>query len=590
MEWRTESLLVCPFLILLLLTAHLPVGIVKAENNFIEPASSEKASLYLNKSVSVERKIEFLSGGYVMINDTFSLSMPKNSNVMASVTGIVVGMPRNYSSYLIYYVAYDNRGNLPIKLVESDESFQWFEINFIEPITLDNEVYNFTVTYIFSGLIKSVDKNKFYVIFPLYPSLREDASSCNVTIALPSGVSVSEAKYSSDVFLNETSSLLRNSTSPLAAYANTSSWIMFTSSTFKLLRFLKMMREIAVDGWGKITVNDLYEMNITNVDEITLNLPAGASHISVYDAYGIYQKNQIWITYKNDSVVVEISLSEKLRDSSRARISLSYNLPFWTYVTKYGWQHYALNINLTKPDEWIIQRIIVTIILPEGANFLPKDQHSNIERVGLFQEKATTNYYNVTKFESLGTLSVRYQYAPFWAAFRPTLLSGALIGLLSLIFMLFKSSGKVEVTAPALIPPETLKEFIKTFEERNSILSEIESLEQQSRRGKISRRQYKSMRKALDERLSSIQGKLASLKSEIESAGGRYADMMRRLEIASAEIEMVKRSINDVELRYRRGEISSESRRNLLEEYESRRKRAENIIEEVLLRFREEIL
>lgn len=585
MKRRIGPLLVCPFLILLLLTIHLPVVIVKAENKFMEPAPYEEVGLYLSKSVSVERRIEFLSGGYVMINDTFSLSI-------ANVTGMMVGIPRNYSGYLIYYIAYDSRGKLPIKLVEGDEGFQWFEINFIEPIALSNETYTFTITYVFFGLIKSVDKNKFYVIFPLYPSLREDALLCNVTIALPPGVSVSEAKYPSGVFLNETDNLLRNSTSPLVAYANTSSWVMFTSSTFKLLRFLEIIREITVDAWGKITVNDLYEMSIANVNEITLNLPAGASHISVYDAYGIYQKGQVRIKHKNDSVVVEIVLSEKLKESNRVRVSLSYDLPFWTYITKYGWQHYALNINLTKPDEWIIHKIAVTIILPEGANFLLEDQYSKlkIEREGLFQEKATLNYYNVTKFEGLGVLSVRYQYALFWTAFRPVLLFGTLIGLISLIFILFKSSSRVETVTPALIPPEKLKEFIETFEERNNILSEIESLEQQSKRGKIPMRQYKLMKKSLDERLSLVQGKLVSLKSEIEIAGGRYADMLRRLEMASAEIETVKRSITDVELRYRRGEISSEIRRNLLEEYESRRKRAENIIEEVLLRFREEIL
>jgi hypothetical protein len=582
---KVKSIIAYSLLILLFLTANLAVKNVDAENNSMEAAPSSEANIHLNRFVSVERKISFLSGGYVMINDTFSL-------LIENMSDLIVGVPRNYSSHIIYYAAYDSGGSLPVKLMMEEGGFQWFKVDFMKPASLGNEAYNFTITYVFSGLIESVGKSRFHAVFPLYPSLREDASSCNVIVAFPTGVSPSEINYPSNVFLKENSSLLRNSTSPLAAYANASSWITFTSLTFKLLKFSDMMREIAVDCWGKITVNEIYEMSTINVDKITLNLPAGATYISVYDAYGIYQKSQVQVKYGNNSVIVEISLNEKLKNSGRARISLTYNLPFWTYITKYGWQHYMLNINLTKPDEWIIQRITVMVVLPEGASFLPNAQQSklSIEKIGVFQEKASINYYNVTRFESLGMLNVRYQYSPFWAAFKPTLLFGVLIGLGGLAFTLLKSSGKGGVAAPAHIPPEKLKEFIEAFEERGNILLEIESLEQQSRRGKISRRQYKLMRKTLEERLASIQGKLSSLKGEIESAGSRYADMVRRLEMASAEIEVVKRNIADVDLRYRRGEISSEARRKLLEEYEDRRKRAENIIEETLLRFKEEII
>ncbi|MEM2341824.1 MAG: hypothetical protein QXX94_05035 [Candidatus Bathyarchaeia archaeon] len=588
------TLIICLSLIQLSL-AYPSINVVKADN-FLEFTVSAEAYRYLNISINVERKVEFLSGGYIMINDTFVPLHSAFANASNSIVLdlILIGVPRNYSSNLIYYVAYDNKGYLPMKSAGIDDVFQWLEISFPEPINVsENRTYNFTVTYVFSGLIKKTgEKNEFYALFPLYPGLKWNVTHCNVTVILPHGVSVLRAEYPRDVFINETTSILRNSTSPLRAYANLSSWIRFTSSTFKLLSFLGVIREITVDEWGKITVTEFYELSVTNVDKITLNLPAGATSISVYDAYGPYSKTQVGITNKNNSVIVDITLSEKLSASEKARISVFYSLPSYMYLNKRGWQDYELNIDLTKPDQWIIQKIITTIVLPEGASFLRENHYTNInfERINVLQEKAIIEHYNVTKFESLGVLKIKYQYAPFWASLKPTILSGALIGLVSLIIMLSKPFGRVETVKPILVSFETLKEFIEVFEERERILSEIEFLEQQSKRGKISRKQYKLRRKMLEERLSSVQGRLIALKDEIESAGGRYADMMKRLEMASADIETVKRSISEVEIRYHRGEISAETRRRLLEEYENRRKRSESIVEEILLRLKEEIL
>lgn len=588
------TLLICLSLIQLSLI-YSPVSVVKADN-FLELMVSEEANRSLNMSINVEREIMFLSGGCIMINDTFIISHPAFANASNSIVldPILIGVPRNYSGNLIYYAAYDNKGYLPVRSTGINDVFQWLEISFPESINISKDgTYNFTLTYVFSGLIKKTGgKNEFYALFPLYPGLKCDATYCKVTVMLPQGVSALRAEYPRDVFINETTSVLRNSTSPLKAYANFSSWIRFTSSTFKLLNFLDMVREIAINEWGKITVTEFYELIITNVNEIILNLPAGATSISVYDAYGVYSKTQVRIINKDNSVIVDVTLSEKLSASEKARISVSYNLPSHIYLNKQGWQNYELSINLTKPDEWIIQKITTIIILPEGASFLRENKFTNlnIEKISVLQEKAIIEHYNVTKYESLGVLKIKYQYAPFWASLRPTILSGALISLIGLIIMLFKPSGKAEAIKTTPVSSEILKEFIEVFEEKERILSEIEFLEQQSKRGKISRKQYKLRRKTLEERLSSVQGRLTALKDEIESAGSRYADMMKRLETASADIETVKRSMAEVEIKYHRGEISAEARRHLLKEYEDRRKRAESIVEEILLRLKEEIL
>ena len=64
--------------------------------------------------------------------------------------------------------------------------------------------------------------------------------------------------------------------------------------------------------------------------------------------------------------------------------------------------------------------------------------------------------------------------------------------------------------------------------------------------------------------------------------------MIRRLEAASTDIEAINRSIADIEIRYRRGEISAEAYRQLVREYRRRKEENERVIEETLLRLREE--
>jgi len=571
------------FLLFSLISANLAVNFVSAENT--ERSSS------INLSVNVERKIALVSGGYITINDTLIFLNPGENEF--TLTNYMVGVPKNYSEKLIYYRAYDGRSDLSVAVFE-DEDFRWLNISFLEPVILSsNETYNFTITLVFSDLIWRKSANLFYAIFPLYPSLTHEASFCNVTLILPSLAKLSENNYPTDVFTNKTSDfrVLYNVTSPLPPYAKSSSWVEFSDTTFKILKFLELRRELSIDCWGNIFATDFYEMETVNIYSIDVVLPPEATDISAYDAYGKYPKGRLDIENANHGTSVKIYLSEKLENSERAKVAVSYMLPPQKYLIMEGWQTFILNINITKPDAWIIYRVIISITLPEGASLILRNNATglNIETINPFQEKIVFERYNVTKFENL-SLSFKYQYVVFWAALRPTLFAAIIIGSILGFLLLTKLTGKAETSLPILISAETLERLVEIYEEKIRIASEIESLEEQSAKGKISRKQYRLAKKIFEEQLSSLQKSFLDLKAKIEAAGGRYADMIRRLEAADAEIEDLKKSILDVEAKYRRGEISAEERRNLLEEYKGRKERAERKREEVLLRFKEEIL
>ncbi|MEM2455484.1 MAG: hypothetical protein QXN21_06050, partial [Candidatus Bathyarchaeia archaeon] len=395
------------------------------------------------------------------------------------------------------------------------------------------------------------------------------------------------------IFLNMTSDfrLLNNLTSPLPSYMNISSWVEFSDETFSILKILEVKRKISVDGWGRIYATDLYDMNAVNVDILSIVLPPNSTDISIYDAYEKYPSSNMLIEENLEhNVIIKVILPDKLRNSEKIKLAVSYSLPYRRYVERNDWQKYTLRINITRPSEWFIPRITVSVLLPEGASAMGGDRHPqaiNYEKIGFFQEKVTFVYYNVTKYKDLDSLSVKYQYIVLWAAFRPTILAIILIGLASIIVIFVKPPSGTKVLE---FSSERLRALIEAYEDVERISSELESLRQQYTGGKIPKRRYQLTRKMIETQLHQAQKRFRELKAEIESSGGRYAEMVRQMEKASANIESSKRSIEEADLRLHRGEISAEEYRKITKEYARRIEKAKAVVEEVILKLKEEIL
>jgi len=64
---------------------------------------------------------------------------------------------------------------------------------------------------------------------------------------------------------------------------------------------------------------------------------------------------------------------------------------------------------------------------------------------------------------------------------------------------------------------------------------------------------------------------------------------MRQIEAAETELEGAEAAIRRIEVRYRHRELSTETYRTQIAEYNRRRERAKTTIDGVLLRLREEI-
>jgi chromosome segregation ATPase len=151
---------------------------------------------------------------------------------------------------------------------------------------------------------------------------------------------------------------------------------------------------------------------------------------------------------------------------------------------------------------------------------------------------------------------------------------------------MLKPSAAVATTVP--FSSSLLRDFVNRYEERRRLRSEIESMEDQIKKGKLSRRKFRLRKSSVDDHISRLEKDLSQLSNKISAASEQYMERMKHLKKAEDEIETLKNDIERAEARFLRKEITAEARRKMLDEYNRMKERAENTIEETLLRLKEE--
>ena len=345
-------------------------------------------------------------------------------------------------------------------------------------------------------------------------------------------------------------------------------------------------REIILDAWNGLSGIDYYSViNVcpTEIDMVPLLLPAKADEIRVQDAYGEYSVGIIKIN-REDTVQVNVTLRRPLKPREKNEFLISYRLPSDMFIDQIDWQDYRLELKLVKPKNVLIKKFSLIIHLPEGAE--PKNFPSDLQvkRQGLATKMILTRY-NVTEF-SMSHITLEYQYSVLWRAFKPL----TWIGATALVFVAFFLIKRFFYpTATALPVPSTLLgDFVKLYEEKRRLTIELRSVEEQFRSGRISRRRLRIRRRTIEHRISELNKRLAELKNRIKATSDRYGELIKELEAAEIEIETLNADIDRVEARFKRGEISADVRRRLIDEYAKIRQRTEGRISEILLRLQEE--
>jgi predicted nucleic acid-binding Zn-ribbon protein len=102
------------------------------------------------------------------------------------------------------------------------------------------------------------------------------------------------------------------------------------------------------------------------------------------------------------------------------------------------------------------------------------------------------------------------------------------------------------------------------------------------------RRQYKVQRRALEIRLEALTRNIDRLKDVFRSSSG-YVDLMKQLDSAEADLLEAEESIKGLDTRQSKGEISIETYKKDVGDYQKRKDKAESTVNGILLRLREKI-
>jgi len=527
----------------------------------------------------VNHQVKILYNGYILVNDTIKI---KDGNVQ---NGFLIGLPYKYAPYVLRCIAYNTANSSQRYKVDSDvplgNRIGLYGVN----VTLDPPPENgvFSVVFVLSNslLMQSPQNTSLYTLnFPAYPSLIVDAFSCNASVSLPS-----DAQFLSGTGTVDAENYSINKVLPQFTYEPANLTFQLTTDDIQLFTVKEFKREIYVGSTGEIEVSDSYYIKNESPHQMTsvkVALPPNASNVKVEDEFG--RKGKITLDTRTSMYTVDFSLSVESGDSTR--FIVRYNLPKNASFTFFH------EIN------YYIEEASITITLPEGAKIkgLSYDGVSPIGTCGVsrdvFQEKISINMQGVMFLDSFA-MELTYEYNPLWLAFRPTLWVWALAvfgcGIVAVWRRPKAPEAVVVPTVVVRVSPEILRRFVESYEEKRRITSEIKSLETAVSKGRIPRQRYKVQRKTLETRLASLSRSLDDLKLRLRSAGGRYADLMRQLEVAETELNEVESNIRSIEIRHRRGELTLEAYRKLLADYEGRRERAETTISGILLRIREEI-
>lgn len=534
----------------------------------------------------VNHTVTIMYNGYILVNDTIKLSG-------TGFDSFLMGFPYKYGPYIVRCVAYDALNSsdvFPVNLnvpLENRAGFYGVKISF--PRTTPRV---FTVCFLLSSDLLMQDKlytEAYTLDFPAYPSFTEVVATCNFSVILPEGA----------VFTSGTVDALTAQRENLQPFTYMPANVIFYLSGDVIQKFdvKELKREVKINELGEIQGSDFY--HIVNkaqkeIDYIELVLPPNASNPTAYDSFGRPFKEKPTLL-KEKTSFYKVSFSLPLETNKSTTFTIKYDLPK-TYITRKEGDVFDVSLPLFTDLNYYVEQASLTFLLPEGSqikNFGASTINGaySMSR-SIFEESVTIKRQNVFSLDSFN-VRLLYRYNPLWLSFRPTLWVWALTVVGCLVAVIWKRpkipTSRVAPTAMAELRSEDIKSFLDAYEDKMKIILELGSLETRVQKGRIPRRRYKVQKKTLETRLNTLSKNVAELKMKIRAVGGQYADWMRQLEVAEAEINEADLNIRSIEARHKRGELSLEAYRKLQADYQQRKEKAETTINGILLRLREEI-
>jgi hypothetical protein len=598
----TNAILIMILSLLVILPVALPSDTVSAQT------SSYRID-------SVDHQVQVTYSGHVVVLDTIHVS--------GQVTdGFMIGLPYKYSANVLKGFAYDDTQvyqlNLGVQLGTSKE-FYGATVDFN-----GNSPSFFTVAFILSNsLITEEGNGRGSLDFPAYPGLTQEIGTCNVKITFPTApTTVTVIK--DDGVVNDAAYTKANL--PAYTYSVGNASFQVPTGTVQLTTVSSLNRQVTIEPTSIVTVSDSYRIisnSITTINSFVLSLPKDASNVVVRDEFGRALSADISNSATANILLANATLITFLASEQSTSLTAQYNLP----NAKLEGSNYILSdFKLFPETTYYVNSVANTFTPPEGATIV-SPQSSSLDSSSTLTRQTYQDTLTVTKnglsyldyvVPQKNTIQFSFDYNPVWISLRPTFwaLLLAIVGCVAVVFVRRRkpkeetyaekterlSTLEAQTATPQQKPKtaeqkteqhvtvEVIKEFIDAYEDKKQLTAELKSMDAKAQKGKIPRRQYKVQRRAVEIRLEGIARNIERKKETFRgSTGSNFADLVKQLDLAEADLVEAEENIKKLESRQSRGEISIETYKRSIGDFQKQKDKAESAINGILLRLREKI-
>jgi hypothetical protein len=444
--------------------------------------------------------------------------------------------------------------------------------------------YSFNLTSVYSNLLTfNSTSTDFTFTFEPFPLTDGTYNVTSAQLSVKTGdwpspkVSSIDGTFASATFTAQTTTL--------KPFNTTVATMTFASSgTSQSIFDVTANRTITLAQSGSVQVTDFYNMTNKGRDlsSLTLPLPKNVQTATATDILGTVSALTATSATDGTNTVNFIPRSGTVRAGGSSRVRLSYSLPSQSYLTSRGLGRFELSFSLFDNVRFFEPILQVKIVTPAGFR-LDSFRGQTFTRSG---NQVLVQVSTVTPMSNL-SFTMDYQLDPFWASLSALGWAGLAVGSIAAVVAAVGATSAAGVTVSGA-SSELIGRFVELYDEKSAMRLEAEKMDEDLSRGALNRHEFKRRRRVVDLRIAELDRTLAPLKDQLSKTNPRYQDMIKRLERAEADIQVVRTTSADLRNQYRSGRIARELYESLISDLAKRKEKAQQTMDTIVINLREE--
>ncbi|TFF96828.1 MAG: hypothetical protein EU547_05930 [Promethearchaeota archaeon] len=556
----------------------------------------------------VNRSIDINGFGLVNIEDIITIKNDYNN----PVSSILIGIPSNIYDDLIYYEAKGKGGNSllveDIDIIMNDDK-HILAIYFASPL-LPQESKSISISHSYKDLLQfqpSGESQKILftgIVYPLFPYKTEGSIISIVT--LPIGSSQINYDDWGEQDLNsitfDIENLPQSYLEPFLENLGEDKVIdiSLTHASRTNLEIQKSTREITVSPWGVIKVKEnilIRNLGSIDLENFNLKIPKKALNAKTTDHLGEIDGTTVTDlpnNPKSKQINLDLTINRvKMDPNSSFRFTLTYQLNLADYLS-FNWLKQSIQIDIiTTHSDFLVRDQITKIIIESCLSItdisnLPNEFDESLASSVLVYKSDYISSIEEKEILLTYTIDISEMFL------RPLILL-LLIAALCSGFILFIKKRKQMGILPTIekeeIPIKEIREFCSLYEQKNALTLEIREAEEELKRRKLTKKQYRNLVDKNELKLNEIEEEIKPFKKELMDTNQSFESMVKKLDILEAERQTVEDGLKLLESRYKKGKLPSRSAYvKLTNDFLKRRKKIDRTISRFIQQLRSYLL